>query len=134
MSTPDNLLKVERHNHIRKLVEQTGRVTVSELSDQFQVSEATIRRDLEEMDGQGWVQRTHGGALRIERASKEPPIPSPIHWLVQPRPLVPDIVGFDPCLPTGIELDPQVPVLDIGPFRNIVSEVVVVFAQVPFNQ
>lgn len=67
-------LKAERHNRIRKIVEQTGRVTVAELSQQFEVSEATIRRDLEELDGRGWIQRTHGGAVRIERAAKEPPM------------------------------------------------------------
>jgi len=69
-----NLLKVERHNRIRKIVDQSGRVTTVELSDQLEVSEATIRRDLEELDVLGWIQRAHGGAIRIERASKEPPI------------------------------------------------------------
>lgn len=74
MDTNETLLKAERHNRIRKLVEQTGRATVIELSEQFEVSEATVRRDLEELDGQGWIQRTHGGAVRIERATKEPPM------------------------------------------------------------
>jgi DeoR/GlpR family transcriptional regulator of sugar metabolism len=74
MDTNETLLKVERQSRIRKLVEQNGRVTVADLSVQFEVSEATIRRDLEEMDGQGWIQRTHGGAVQVERASREPPI------------------------------------------------------------
>lgn len=74
MDTNETLLKAERHNRIRKLVEQIGRVTVNDLSAQFEVSEATIRRDLEELDGQGWIQRAHGGAIRIERASREPPM------------------------------------------------------------
>jgi DeoR/GlpR family transcriptional regulator of sugar metabolism len=74
MDTNETLMKAERHNRIRKLVEQAGRVTVMELSEQFEVSEATVRRDLEELDGQGWIQRTHGGAVRVERATKEPPM------------------------------------------------------------
>lgn len=74
MSIDDNLLKVERHNRIRKIVEQKGLVTTVELSNEFDVSESTIRRDLEELDELGWIQRTHGGAVRIERATKEPPI------------------------------------------------------------
>jgi DeoR/GlpR family transcriptional regulator of sugar metabolism len=74
MNINETPLKAERHIHIRKLVEKKGRVTVTELSNQFEVSEATIRRDLEELDGQGWIQRTHGGAVHIERAAKEPPI------------------------------------------------------------
>lgn len=68
------LLKEERQGRIRVMVEEQGRVIVPELSAYFNVSEATIRRDLEKLDGLGWVQRTHGGAVRVERAAKEPPI------------------------------------------------------------
>jgi len=74
MNNNDNLLKVERQSYIRKLVEDEGRAAVPDLSAHFDVSEATIRRDLEELDGKGWVRRTHGGAVRAERASKEPPM------------------------------------------------------------
>ena len=74
MRNSDNLLKIERQSYIRKLVEEQGRASVPALSEQFDVSEATIRRDLEELDGKGWVRRTHGGAVRAERASKEPPM------------------------------------------------------------
>ncbi len=74
MSINETYLKAERLNRIRRLVESNERVTVGELSEQFDVSEATIRRDLEELDGLGWVQRTHGGAVRVERASREMPI------------------------------------------------------------
>lgn len=74
MDINDNLLKAERHNQIRTLVNKQGRVTVQELSAQFGVSEATARRDLEELDGLGQLQRTHGGAVRAEKTSKEPPM------------------------------------------------------------
>ncbi len=74
MDINDNLLKAERHNQIRTLVNKQGRVTVQELSTQFGVSEATTRRDLEELDGLGQLQRTHGGAVRAEKTSKEPPM------------------------------------------------------------
>ena len=74
MNKDENLLKVERLNRIRKFVDQNGVVTVSELSKHFDVSEATIRRDLEELNKRGWIRRTHGGALRVERATREPPI------------------------------------------------------------
>ena len=50
MSINETPLKAERQHRIRKLVEQRGRVTVTDLSEQFEVSEATIRRDLEELD------------------------------------------------------------------------------------
>ena len=74
MNNNERLLKVERQGFIRKMVEDEGRASVPELSTQFAVSEATIRRDLEELDGMGWVRRTHGGAVRAERATKEPPM------------------------------------------------------------
>ena len=74
MDTNETLLKAERQSHIRKLAEQNGRVIVPELSLRFEVSEATIRRDLEELAERGWIQRTHGGAIRIDRAAKEPPM------------------------------------------------------------
>jgi DeoR family transcriptional regulator of aga operon len=74
MNNEESLLKVERQSRIRALVEENGRVTVPELSVQFDVSEATVRRDLEALDGKGWVRRTHGGAVRAERATREPPM------------------------------------------------------------
>ncbi len=74
MDKNNTYLKEERQGRIRVMVEEQGRVFVPELSSFFNVSEATIRRDLEKLDNQGWVQRTHGGAVRIERAVKEPPM------------------------------------------------------------
>jgi len=68
------MMKTTRHTQIRNLVNQNGQITVTELNAILDVSEATIRRDLEEMDQLGWVRRTHGGAVRVERAEKEPPI------------------------------------------------------------
>ena len=74
MNNNESLLKVERQGYIRKMVEDEGRASVRALSTKFAVSEATIRRDLEELDGMGWVRRAHGGAVRAERATKEPPM------------------------------------------------------------
>ncbi|MCJ7661136.1 MAG: DeoR/GlpR family DNA-binding transcription regulator, partial [Anaerolineales bacterium] len=74
MDKNNTYLKEERQGRIRVMVEEHGRVFVPELSVYFKVSEATIRRDLEKLDGQGWVKRTHGGAVRVERAVKEPPM------------------------------------------------------------
>jgi DeoR/GlpR family transcriptional regulator of sugar metabolism len=73
MSIIEQPLKIERQAHIRRLVADRRRVTVTELSVLYRVSEATIRRDLEELDGQG-LHRTHGGAVWLENASNEPPI------------------------------------------------------------
>jgi DeoR/GlpR family transcriptional regulator of sugar metabolism len=74
MSNNEVLLKVQRQSQIRRLVEERGQVTVTELSVAFNVSEATIRRDLEDLADRKWVCRTHGGAVKVVRALKEPPI------------------------------------------------------------
>ena len=74
MSINETLLKIERHDQIQSLVNSRGRMTVPELSTHFGVSEATIRRDLEELDDLGRIRRTHGGALQAEKIVKEPPI------------------------------------------------------------
>lgn len=42
---------------------ETGEVTVQELADRFNVSVDTIRRDLDQLDSEGKLIRTHGGAL-----------------------------------------------------------------------
>jgi DeoR/GlpR family transcriptional regulator of sugar metabolism len=67
------LLKVQRQAQIRRLVEDKRQVTVTELSTLLDVSEATVRRDLDEMDGR-WLQRTHGGAVLNTHAPKELPV------------------------------------------------------------
>ena len=68
------MLREERKRKISRFVEEKKRATVTELSEIFGVSESTIRRDLEELDEQGMVQRAHGGAVFVERAAPEPPI------------------------------------------------------------
>lgn len=73
MSINDQPLKIERQLQIRKLVEKKRRVTVAELSTLFNVSEATIRRDLDELNG-GELRRTHGGAVLMENPAIEPPV------------------------------------------------------------
>jgi DeoR/GlpR family transcriptional regulator of sugar metabolism len=73
MDKNNTYLKEERQGQIQVMVEERGRVLVPELSVYFNVSEATIRRDLEELDRRGKIHRTHGGAVRLE-APKEPPI------------------------------------------------------------
>jgi len=68
------MLKVERQERILRFIKENKRATVAELSKLFGVSEATIRRDLEELDKQGVIKRAHGGAVVVERAAPEPPI------------------------------------------------------------
>jgi DeoR/GlpR family transcriptional regulator of sugar metabolism len=68
------MAKVERKEKIRQFIYEAGETSVTELCEHFGVSEATIRRDLEELDGKGVIQRVHGGALRPDSEPAEPPI------------------------------------------------------------
>lgn len=53
----------ERRQHILSLLQRDGRVLVAELSESLGISPITIRKDLDELESRGLVQRTHGGAL-----------------------------------------------------------------------
>lgn len=59
-------LKVERQEEIKSLLIRDKRVTVTALCDLFQVSAVTIRADLEDIEGAGFLRRVHGGAILNE--------------------------------------------------------------------
>jgi Transcriptional regulators of sugar metabolism len=67
----------ERHNKIKQLLFDYGKVDVNSLSDVLSVSEVTIRKDLEKLELDGFLIRTHGGAVlkedvpRIESAAEQ---------------------------------------------------------------
>lgn len=51
----------ERQENIAKLILEKESVSVVELSELYDISEVTIQKDLEELQRQGRVIRTHGG-------------------------------------------------------------------------
>lgn len=60
------MLAEERRQEILKIVNNQGSVHVTELSNLLNVTEETIRRDLETLDEQKELKRTHGGAVALE--------------------------------------------------------------------
>ena len=54
----------DRHRCISDLLDAHGRVEVGDLSVRLDVAPETIRRDLRQLEGQGLLQRVHGGAVR----------------------------------------------------------------------
>lgn len=52
-----------RHNHLVEVARKRGFVQVSEIAAELGVSEMTIRRDLIELEREGSLVRTHGGAV-----------------------------------------------------------------------
>lgn len=59
------MLLDERRESILKTIEEKGFVSLSELVDRVGVSESTVRRDLEFLDGIGQIRRTRGGAAYV---------------------------------------------------------------------
>ena len=57
----------ERRERIVTLAKQEGFVSVTALSQLFNVSEVTIRSDLDVLESQGRLIRTHGGAFCNEQ-------------------------------------------------------------------
>ena len=55
-----------RHELILEALAATRFVTVTELAKRLDVSEMTIRRDLERLDTNGKLKRTHGGATVLK--------------------------------------------------------------------
>ena len=64
----------ERRNRIIEILSRNNRASVAELSQEFRIGEATIRRDLHELESRGLVLRTHGGVLLMDTASRETPV------------------------------------------------------------
>ena len=56
------MLAEERLSRIMKLLSQQRTATVQELCEALDASESTIRRDLNELDRMGKVNKVHGGA------------------------------------------------------------------------
>lgn len=65
----------ERQSKIADLVDKNGSIRVSEISKDFNVSEETIRRDLEKLESEGFLNRIHGGAVKsIHKEGVEIPV------------------------------------------------------------
>ncbi|WP_259391721.1 DeoR family transcriptional regulator [Paenibacillus thiaminolyticus] len=56
-------LAVERQKEIYNTISLVGTVYVANLSKKFNATKETIRKDLEALEKEGIVQRTHGGAV-----------------------------------------------------------------------
>ncbi|MFP5231752.1 MAG: DeoR/GlpR family DNA-binding transcription regulator [Acidobacteriota bacterium] len=62
----------QRFHSILTGLQEHGTVAVDDLSTQLSVSVVTIRRDLDLLEQQGLLRRTHGGAVSIEPLFYEP--------------------------------------------------------------
>lgn len=59
-------LPAGRKAELAAYVAEIGQVTVANLAERFDVSPDTIRRDLDQLDAEGVLIRTHGGAISLQ--------------------------------------------------------------------
>lgn len=68
------MLAIERKNAILETLQKEQRVLVAELSQEYGVTEETIRRDLDKLEKEGFVKKTYGGAVLNENSNIEMPL------------------------------------------------------------
>lgn len=59
------MLARQRHREILTVLDIEGSVRVSDLAQRFEVTEETIRRDLDKLETSAQLQRSHGGAVPL---------------------------------------------------------------------
>ncbi len=69
-----------RLTHIERFIIQRQQVSVSDICEMFGISEATARRDLDQLASTGSIQRVHGGAVANNEAPPEPPVLQRSSW------------------------------------------------------
>lgn len=74
MNTEMQLSNIERQTQIVIYLKEHKRIGVNTICSIFSISEATARRDLEELAQDGRVQRVRGGAIALEKSPPELPI------------------------------------------------------------
>ena len=67
------MLAIERRNMILARLQSEGKVIVADLSREFDVTEETIRRDLEKLDNEGLAKKTYGGAVLNQNLNTDVP-------------------------------------------------------------
>ncbi|MCR4431545.1 MAG: DeoR/GlpR family DNA-binding transcription regulator [Tepidanaerobacteraceae bacterium] len=60
------MFAIERQNKIKEILFKEKRVDVSQLSEMFDVTEVTIRRDLDKLEQEGFLIKIYGGAVLNE--------------------------------------------------------------------
>lgn len=66
----------QRYRKILEILEDSGRVSVSGLSQQFDVTTETVRRDLDNLASRMLLVRVHGGAVAPSTSIAEPDMPT----------------------------------------------------------
>ena len=68
------MFAIERIKIIKDYLNKDKHVSVAKLSSLLNVTEVTIRRDLEKLESEGFLKRAHGGAVLIADSDDPPAI------------------------------------------------------------
>ncbi|MDT5196177.1 MAG: hypothetical protein QOH20_2931, partial [Mycobacterium sp.] len=66
------MLADERRGLILRVLHSAGAVRVADLAADLDVSEMTVRRDLDALDAQELLRKVHGGAVTRHKRGEEP--------------------------------------------------------------
>lgn len=61
------MFQIERQERILEYINANTKANTNELAEYFSVSKVTIRRDIEALDAQGLIVKTHGGAISVAK-------------------------------------------------------------------
>ena len=64
--------KDERQFKVRQLLQEHPKIKISDLSDYFQISSETIRKDIIELENSKIIKKEHGYALLLEEPDEMP--------------------------------------------------------------
>ncbi|HBM16666.1 MAG TPA: DeoR/GlpR transcriptional regulator [Lentisphaeria bacterium] len=67
------MLGAERRHLVIEKIRMNKKVYVNELSELFNITEETVRRDLEKLESEGILKRTYGGAVAFQEISEDLP-------------------------------------------------------------
>src|SRR4028119_1452124 len=70
-SKSERKIPAQRRTEIRALLGRRGGASIAEIADALGGAGSTVRRDLDELDREGAVRRSHGGAVTVEGTAFE---------------------------------------------------------------
>ena len=62
----------ERQKEILEIIRKNGKITITEITDAYSISDESARRDLRMLEKQGQCKRTRGGAILMSQVSVRP--------------------------------------------------------------
>ncbi len=74
MKKKNSISSAERLNGILQIIKEKKHISVDTVCKEFNVSQATARRDLDILHQQEAVKRVHGGAIAIKKSQPESPL------------------------------------------------------------